>query len=112
MILPRIKFASIEDDIYIFQGSLTLYGGVQAPGFPQGAKLATWDALWVYLAFLALQAGLHVLLPGKQEQGVMLRNGKRLSYKFTGMRADFTLSKIPSKAMLLSTRLQGSSLKE
>lgn len=66
------------------QGSLTLYGGVKAPGWPPGTSLANWTATAVYLGYLAFQAGLHILLPGRKELGVPLRTGKRLTYKFTG----------------------------
>ena len=32
----------------------------------------------------AVQAGLHLVLPGQQADGVVLSNGKRLRYKLTG----------------------------
>ena len=69
---------------HVLQGSLTLYGGVKAPGWPPGTSLANWTATAVYLGYLAFQAGLHILLPGRKELGVPLRTGKRLTYKFTG----------------------------
>lgn len=66
------------------QGSLTLYGGLKAPGWPSGISSASWQATAIYLAFLSAQIGLHLLLPGRKELGVPLRNGKQLTYKFTG----------------------------
>ncbi len=70
--------------VFSMQGSLTLSGGLQAPGWPAGISLASWQATAVYLLFLAAQAALHILLPGKKDLGIPLRNGKRLGYKFTG----------------------------
>jgi hypothetical protein len=66
------------------QGSLTLSGGIKAPGFPPGTLLGTWQAAGYYLAFLAAQILLHLVLPGKVDQGIKLKNGSRLTYKFTG----------------------------
>lgn len=44
----------------------------------------TWQAVAVYLGWLAFQIALHLLLPGQRVQGVPLPNGQRLTYKFTG----------------------------
>ena len=67
------------------QGCLTLYGGLKSPGWPSDGNFWSWQAVGVYLAYLGLQILLHVVLPGKRDKGVPLRDGKRLEYKFTGM---------------------------
>lgn len=56
------------------------------PGLSEGAVLFSWQATAVYLAWLLLQAGLHLILPGQQADGVVLSNGRRLRYKLTGFR--------------------------
>lgn len=66
------------------QGSLTLSGGLKAPGLPPGTLLATWEAAGYYLAFLGAQILLHLVLPGKRGQGVTLKDKSQLTYKFTG----------------------------
>jgi len=66
-------------------GSLTLSGGLKAPGLPPGTLLATWEAAGYYLAFLGAQILLHLVLPGKRGQGVTLKDKSQLTYKFTGM---------------------------
>lgn len=66
------------------QGSLTLYGGMKAPGWPPGVQLASWQASFGYLIFLASQIALHIIVPGRRELGTRLENGQRLTYKFTG----------------------------
>lgn len=66
------------------QGSLTLYGGIRAPGWPSGICLASWQATVVYLLFLGSQAAMHILLPGTRGLGIPLKSGQRLTYKFTG----------------------------
>jgi Ergosterol biosynthesis ERG4/ERG24 family len=54
------------------------------PGFPKGTRFVTWDALVVYCGWLALQAGLHILLPGKTALGVELPDKSQLQYKLNG----------------------------
>lgn len=55
------------------------------PPAPQGPWF-TWQAMAVYLGWLAFQIVLHLLLPGRRVQGVPLPNGQQLTYKFTGRR--------------------------
>eukprot|EP00887_Chlorella_sp_A99_P002849 scaffold6.g2849.t1 len=62
-------------------------GGVVAalPGFPPGQRLFSWEAAGVFLAWFGAQAALHLLLPGRRAQGVVLHNGQRLSYKLNAL---------------------------
>lgn len=66
------------------QGCLTLYGGLQSPGWPPDGKFWEREAVGVYLGYLGLQVLLHLVLPGKWDKGTPLQDGKRLDYKFTG----------------------------
>lgn len=51
---------------------------------------AWWKSLWsteamlVYLAWYAWCVVCALVLPGKEEKGVELRNGQRLTYKMNG----------------------------
>ena len=55
------------------------------PGLPAGARLASWEAFGVFCVWIGLQAALHLLLPGRWREGVVLPNNHRLTYKFTGV---------------------------
>jgi delta14-sterol reductase len=46
--------------------------------------LPTWRAAGLFGAWLALQVGLHVLAPGRTENGMPLRDGERLPYRVNG----------------------------
>ncbi len=65
-------------------GCMHLAPRFSIPGFPPGQRLFTWQALAVYCAWFAFQAALHLLLPGKRREGVVLPNGSRLRYKLNG----------------------------
>ena len=54
------------------------------PGLPTPA--ATLAGAAVIAAWFAFQAALHLLLPGATAQGVVLADGRRLTYKLTGAR--------------------------
>ena len=56
----------------------------RVPGLPTSTPLFTWTALGVVLGWVAFQAALHILLPGKLVKGVVLRNGETLTYKLNG----------------------------
>ncbi len=51
-------------------------------------KLYTHEAMAVYLAWFFGLALLHLLLPGKKAQGVLLPNGSRLNYKLNCERGE------------------------
>ena len=65
-------------------GCMHLAPRFSIPGFPPGQRLFTWQALVAYCAWFAFQAALHLLLPGKRREGVVLPNGSRLRYKLNG----------------------------
>ncbi len=67
-------------------GCLALRPSLHLPGWPAGTRWFTWEATWVYLGWLAFQAGLHLLLPGQRQPGTELRDGSRLTYKLNGGR--------------------------
>ena len=56
------------------------------PALPSHLVFFTWEALGVWLAWLALILLLHVVLPGEMGVGTVLRNGRRLKYKVRGDR--------------------------
>lgn len=66
-------------------GCMHLAPSFSIPGFPPGQRLFTWQALAAYCAWFAFQAALHLLLPGKRREGVVLPNGSRLRYKLNGL---------------------------
>lgn len=61
----------------------SLYPELRLPllGSLTSIKLYTHEAMAVYLAWFFGLALLHLLLPGKKAQGVVLPNGSRLDYK-------------------------------
>lgn len=65
-------------------GCMHLAPAFSIPGFPPGQRLFSWQALAVYVGWFALQVALHLLLPGKRRQGVVLPDGSRLDYKLNG----------------------------
>lgn len=65
-------------------GCMHLAPSFSIPGFPAGQRLFSWQALGVYCAWFAFQVALHLLLPGKRREGVVLPNGSRLRYKLNG----------------------------
>ena len=68
-------------------GCMHLAPRFSIPGFPPGQRLFTWQAVGVYLAWFGLQFALHLVLPGKRRQGVVLPDGGRLTYKLNGAAA-------------------------
>lgn len=65
-------------------GCLELWPQLRIPGFPSGAQLFSWEALQVYCGWFFGLVALHLILPGKKAEGVVLPNGKRLTYKLNG----------------------------
>ena len=63
---------------------LTLYPQFKLPGLDPSSKLFTTEALLAYIAWFGAVLLLHVLLPGKRAQGVVLPDGARLNYKLNG----------------------------
>jgi delta14-sterol reductase len=57
-----------------------------APGFAPGARLWSWEAAGVVVAWVAAIAALHLALPGARVQGAPLPDGSRLAYKLNGLR--------------------------
>lgn len=52
---------------------------------PHGwSALFTWEATFWVLAYYALSVVLQIVLPGTEVEGVKLKNGKKLKYKFNG----------------------------
>ncbi|KAL4441297.1 hypothetical protein ABPG77_011534 [Micractinium sp. CCAP 211/92] len=66
-------------------GCMHLAPTFSIPGFPPGQRLFSWQALAVYVGWFVLQVALHLLLPGKRRQGVVLPDGSRLNYKLNGL---------------------------
>lgn len=54
------------------------------PTWEAVAATFSWEALGVYTAWFALQAVLHVVVPGRVLEGVTLRDGSKLKYKVNG----------------------------
>ena len=46
----------------------------------------SWEALAIYTGWWLFQAALYLLVPGEEQQGVQLRDGKRLRYPINGWR--------------------------
>ncbi len=68
-------------------GCLALWPSIKVPGFPSGMTFWSWEALYVYVGWFAVVLGLHLVLPGTRAEGVILPNGKRLTYKLNGEHA-------------------------
>ncbi|PNH01089.1 Lamin-B receptor, partial [Tetrabaena socialis] len=60
---------------------LQLWPELQLPSLSPSIRLYSREALLVYLAWFFGLALLHLLLPGQRAQGVVLPDGKRLTYK-------------------------------
>lgn len=74
------------------QGCLNLTSSpISVPGWPSNTQFFTLEACAVFLAWMALQVILHIVLPGPKAQGTLLSDGSRLTYKFTGL-LNFTIS--------------------
>lgn len=65
-------------------GCLSLYPTLSVPGFPAGARLFSWEALAAFSAWFGAVLLLHLVLPGRRAEGVVLPNGGRLTYKLNG----------------------------
>ena len=48
-----------------------------------------------YLAWIALCVALHVILPGERKEGVVLRDGTRLTYKLNGAQPRASVALMP-----------------
>lgn len=83
--LPAVCYALV----YACNGSgcMHLAPRFSIPGFPPAQRLFSWEALAVYCAWFAAQVALHLALPGKRRQGVVLPDGRRLTYKLNGAAA-------------------------
>jgi protein-S-isoprenylcysteine O-methyltransferase Ste14 len=82
VLLPGITWY-VTVAIRHYDGALVLPG----PEFLSHIALPTLTSIAFYLAWLAFQALLAVVLPGRIEQGVPLENGKTLPYKLNGLSA-------------------------
>ena len=72
-------FFLCNGDTCLTDGSFTFKDVVGTPIF-------TWDAFLVFLCWLLFQILLHLLVPGKNVDGVKLPNGTHLTYKLTGLK--------------------------
>ena len=54
------------------------------PQLPASWQLFSSQATLVLLCWILLQAAIWLILPGKRAQGVVLKDGTRLTYKLTG----------------------------
>ena len=54
------------------------------PSLPKDWHVSEDRATYAVLGWIVFQVCLWLLLPGKQAQGVLLRDGRRLTYKLTG----------------------------
>lgn len=82
-----LTLPSVVYSLYFYcnsEGCLQLYPEFKVPGFPKDAQLFTTEAMLVFLGWFFGLVALHLVLPGKRAQGVVLPNGKRLTYKFNG----------------------------
>lgn len=66
------------------KGCLQLYPSLEIPGFVEGSQLWSSQALVAYVAWFGAVLLLHLALPGSRAEGVVLPNGKRLTYKLNG----------------------------
>jgi hypothetical protein len=65
-------------------GLLSLYPALSIPGFPAGQEIATLSGLVGLFGWMALVLLLHLGLPAQRAEGVVLPNGKRLTYRLNG----------------------------
>ncbi|KXZ54584.1 hypothetical protein GPECTOR_4g649 [Gonium pectorale] len=65
---------------------LQLWPDFRLPELPSSLRLYTHEATLAYLAWFFGLALLHLLLPGQRVEGVLLPNGKRLTYKLNAFR--------------------------
>lgn len=65
-------------------GCLQLRPTLRLPGWAPGTQFYTHEAMAVYLAWFLGLTALHLLLPGRRVQGVVLPDGSRLTYKLNG----------------------------
>lgn len=63
----------------------------EMPKLPDGVAVFTWEACAVFLGWIAYTTFLHLFLPGIRQEGVVLADSTRLSYKLNGMRC-FTVT--------------------
>ena len=68
------------------EGLLSIYPTFSLPGWPEGQQIYTLSGLLAFVAWMALVLVLHLILPGKKAEGVVLSTGKRLTYKLNGER--------------------------
>lgn len=54
------------------------------PGWPQQQPLYSHEAMAVVVGWFFLVLALHLLLPADTAQGVVLRDGRRLTYRLNG----------------------------
>lgn len=57
------------------------------PGWPQQQPLYSHEAMAMVVGWFFLVLGLHLLLPADTAQGVLLRDGRRLTYRLNGEEA-------------------------
>ena len=80
--LPAVCYALV----FLCQGETCLTDGSFSLKTVHSSPIFTWDALVVLLCWIFFQIMLHLLLPGEIVNGIVLPDGKRLSYKLTGLR--------------------------
>ncbi|GFR49051.1 hypothetical protein Agub_g11077 [Astrephomene gubernaculifera] len=68
------------------ESCLQLWPEFRLPSPPSGLRLYTHEAFLAFLGWFFGLVALHLLLPGQNVQGVLLSNGKRLTYKLNAFR--------------------------
>lgn len=85
LVLPAVCYALIIGCNK--ESCLKLWPEFKLPSLPQTVSFYSNEAMLVYLAWFFGVALLHVILPGQKAEGVVLPNGKRLTYKLNGKAA-------------------------
>ena len=70
--------------VYICNADGCLNMSLSIPGFARHSQLISTQGTLAILGWMAFQTLLHLLLPGQRVQGVLLANGRRLTYKLNG----------------------------
>lgn len=82
LVLPAVLYALVYG--CNASGCLQIYPSLSIPGFAPGTLMWSSTAMAVVSGWMLLVLVLHVILPGLRAEGVLLPNGKRLSYKLNG----------------------------
>ncbi|KAG2485661.1 hypothetical protein HYH03_015633 [Edaphochlamys debaryana] len=68
------------------ESCLSLWPEFHLPSPPQNITFYSHEAMLAFVGYFLTVALLHVVLPGQRAEGVMLPNGKRLTYKLNAFR--------------------------